>query len=367
MKIYTVGGYVRDLLLKRQGYPISTKGDRDWVVVGSTPDEMRKLGFTPVGKDFPVFLHPKTHEEYALARTERKIATGYHGFEFHTSPSVTLQEDLSRRDLTINAIAMDETGAIYDPFHGVKDLKSKILRHVSLAFVEDPVRILRIARFSAKLPEFTIAPETQTLLKTMVTNGEADSLVVERVWQELWKGFSEKAPIRMVDVLMQCGLWAKLFPELPPLTEQQITNLGITNTPFTALERLAILLEHNVDEPTLSQILNHLRAPRVVQEFCHLFWYVAHTPIHAYQATELAMFFQRADGLRKPERLLTLLTLCAKVFPTTDWLSIQNAFEVWRKTDISNVVTRCQDTRRLPALIFQQRLDAIQKFLDSVR
>ena len=191
MKVYAVGGAVRDELL---GLPVA---DRDYVVVGATPGQMTKLGYKPVGKDFPVFLHPKTHEEYALARTERKTARGYHGFEFHAAPEVTLEQDLARRDLTINAIAKDEGGRIIDPFGGVTDLKARVLRHVGPAFAEDPVRILRVARFAARF-DFAIAPETLQLMRTMVANGEADALVAERVWQELARGLMERHPSRML-------------------------------------------------------------------------------------------------------------------------------------------------------------------------
>src|SRR5262245_34711761 len=178
MKIYSVGGAVRDELL---GLPVT---DRDYVVVGATPEEMVKLGYKPVGKDFPVFLHPQTHEEYALARTERKTARGYHGFEFRAAPDVTLEQDLARRDLTINAMAKDAKGRILDPFNGARDLEAGVLRHVSPAFAEDPVRILRVARFAARFP-FAVAPETLSLMRTMAENGEADALVPERVWQEI--------------------------------------------------------------------------------------------------------------------------------------------------------------------------------------
>ena len=187
MKIYTVGGAVRDELL---GLPVA---DRDYVVVGATPEEMVAQGFRPVGKDFPVFLHPKTHEEYALARTERKTARGYKGFQVFATPEVTLEEDLARRDLTINAIAKDEAGLFIDPYGGTADIKAGVLRHVSPAFVEDPVRMLRVARFAARFG-FTIAPETLALMREMVANGEVDALVPERVWQELSRGLMEKIP-----------------------------------------------------------------------------------------------------------------------------------------------------------------------------
>src|SRR5258706_1559267 len=198
VKIYAVGGAVRDRLL---GRPVA---DQDYVVVGSTPEQMEHLGYRPVGRDFPVFLHPQTHEEYALARTERKTARGYKGFDIHASPEITLEQDLARRDLTINAIARDENGNIIDPYHGVADLKSGTLRHVSAAFVEDPVRVLRVARFAARFG-FMIAPETLRLMRAMVRNGEVDHLVPERVWQELSRGLMEERPSRIMLALRQWG------------------------------------------------------------------------------------------------------------------------------------------------------------------
>src|SRR5215218_1314440 len=212
MKIYEVGGAVRDELL---GLPVQ---DRDYVVVGATPDEMIELGYKPVGRDFPVFLHPETHEEYALARTERKTGRGYHGFQFHAAPDVTLEEDLQRRDLTINAIARDENGEIIDPYNGSDDLSLGILRHVSPAFAEDPVRILRVARFAARFG-FEIAPETAELMREMVSSGEVDALVPERVWQELARGLMEERPSRLFDVLQECGALARIAPELASLFE----------------------------------------------------------------------------------------------------------------------------------------------------
>jgi tRNA nucleotidyltransferase (CCA-adding enzyme) len=211
MKTYAVGGAVRDELL---GLPVK---DRDWVVVGATPQEMLAQGFLAVGRDFPVFLHPATHEEYALARTERKTAPGYTGFAFHAAPGVTLEEDLVRRDLTINAIARDETGSIIDPHHGRADIAARILRHVSPAFAEDPVRILRVARFAARFTDFTVAPETLELMRAMTAAGEVDALVAERVWQELARGLMEARPSRMFELLRQCGALARLLPEVDAL------------------------------------------------------------------------------------------------------------------------------------------------------
>lgn len=211
MKTYIVGGAVRDELLG-----VAVK-DRDYVVVGATPEAMIAQGYTPVGKDFPVFLHPKTHAEYALARTERKTEPGYKGFVFHTDASVTLEEDLIRRDLTINAMAQDEDGSIVDPFGGQRDLQQRIFRHVSPAFAEDPVRILRIARFAARFPEFTVALETNELMQGMVAAGEVDALVPERVWQELARGLMEVRPSRMFAVLRDCGALKRILPELDVL------------------------------------------------------------------------------------------------------------------------------------------------------
>ena len=208
MQTYIVGGAVRDRLL---GLPVQ---DRDHVVVGATPEQMVALGYTPVGKDFPVFLHPVTHEEYALARTERSTAPGYKGFVFHTSPDVTLEQDLVRRDLTINAMALADDGGIVDPFGGRRDLEARIFRHVSAAFVEDPVRILRVARFAARFHEFTVAPETNDLMQRMVDAGEVDALVPERVWQELARGLMEPRPSRMFEVLRGCGALRHILPEL---------------------------------------------------------------------------------------------------------------------------------------------------------
>ena len=233
MQIYMVGGAVRDALL---GLPVK---DHDWVVVGATPAALVKQGFLPVGKDFPVFLHPQTKEEYALARTERKTAPGYHGFCVHAAPDVTLEEDLARRDLTINSIAVSvystgtsglfdtnialdpaawqAAGALVDPFGGQQDLARKVFRHVTAAFREDPVRILRVARLAARFSDFTVAPDTLQLMQEMVQSGEADHLVAERVWQELAKGLMENTPSRMFDVLRECGALARLLPEVNQL------------------------------------------------------------------------------------------------------------------------------------------------------
>lgn len=214
-KVFKVGGAVRDQLL---GLPVN---DTDWVVVGATPEQMTARGFVPVGRDFPVFLHPQTHEEYALARTERKNGMGYRGFVVHTAADVTLEEDLARRDLTINAIAAPadwtKTNELFDPYNGQQDLRDKVLRHVTEAFREDPVRILRLARFAARFTDFSVAPETMDLMHEMVAAGEVDALVPERIWQEISRGLMEEQPSRMFNILRDCGALARLLPELDRL------------------------------------------------------------------------------------------------------------------------------------------------------
>jgi tRNA nucleotidyltransferase (CCA-adding enzyme) len=226
MKVYQVGGGLRGEML---GLAVQ---DRDWVVVGADPAEMARRGFRPVGADFPVFLHPETHEEYALARTERKTGPGYRGFAFHAAPDVTLEQDLERRDLTINAMARGEDGVLVDPHGGAKDLRAGVLRHVSPAFAEDPVRILRVARFAARFG-FAVAPETMALMRRMVDAGEADALVPERVWQELSRGLLEKSPSRMIAVLRECGALARVLPEVDRVFDRP-----------EEPERLAARLEH---------------------------------------------------------------------------------------------------------------------------
>ena len=223
MKIYLVGGAVRDKIL---GIPVN---DKDYLVVGSTPEEMVKLGYKPIGKDFPVFLHPKTKEEYALARTERKVGKGYHGFKFYTSPDVTLEEDLRRRDITINAIAKDEDGNIYDPFNGIDDIKNKIIRHVSDAFIEDPLRVLRVARFAALDIKFKVKKETLDLMKRMVLSGELKSLSAERVVAEITKGLQGENPDIMLHYLCECGALNEVFPGLnsDPDLSKDFVNLGL--------------------------------------------------------------------------------------------------------------------------------------------
>lgn len=306
MEIYLVGGAVRDALL---GLPVS---ERDWVVVGATPEEMLRLGFQPVGKDFPVFLHPQTHEEYALARTERKTGKGYKGFTFYSAPDVSLIADLQRRDLTINAIAQTANGELIDPYGGQTDLKNKVLRHVSLAFQEDPVRILRIARFAARFTEFTIHPSTLELMQNMVANGEVDALVPERVWQEFCRALTSVDPGRFLTILKQSGALPVLFPEikLTPPTMRALENAR-KSTEF-ATARFAALL-HELPEQSLLAFCKRYRVPREFTDLALLTarWHKTYRLIPtATTANEIFILLKAVDARRRPERFQQFLQAC---------------------------------------------------------
>jgi tRNA nucleotidyltransferase (CCA-adding enzyme) len=345
MKTYIVGGAVRDALL---GMPVQ---DRDWVVVGATPEDMLAQGFRPVGKDFPVFLHPHTQEEYALARTERKTAPGYRGFVFHTSPEVRLEDDLVRRDLTINAMARADDGSIVDPFGGQRDIAARVFRHVSDAFLEDPVRILRLARFAARFPDFSVAPETLALMRQMVAQGEVDALVPERVWQEVARGLMERRPSRMLAVLRACGALARIMPELdalwgvprPPAHHPEIdTGLHIERVVdhaaargFEVGVRFAALMhalgkgatpaaswpqqhgheQHGHEQPGLARIAAlcaRLKVPNDCRDLA-LMTAREHANIsgaQALRADSLVTLFERCDAFRKPERFAQMLLAC---------------------------------------------------------
>ncbi len=320
VKIYCVGGAVRDHLL---GLP---KADRDFVVVGATIQAMINAGFTPVGKDFPVFLHPVSHDEYALARTERKSGKGYKGFTFNADPAVTLEEDLSRRDLTVNAMAVDASGQLIDPFHGWQDLQDQCFRHVGPAFLEDPVRLLRLSRFAAKWPGFTIAAETQALCRQIVAAGEADALIAERVWQEISKGLMERQPSRMLDVLSDAGAWTAITktPDTHPATRQALNQSAAEAAPIEV--RFALLVN---DRPPA--LLRCFKAPRQLTEIAGLVaasleqlpaLIAALNTIStsasadvvdaagassASDVTVLLNWLERADAWRRPERLKYLL------------------------------------------------------------
>ena len=342
MDVYLVGGAVRDELL---GLPVK---ERDWVVVGARPEDLLAQGYKPVGKAFPVFLHPETHEEYALARTERKVAPGYHGFEFQATPDVTLREDLRRRDLTINALARDREGRIIDYYGGLEDLRRRVLRHVSEAFAEDPVRVLRVARFYARYRPlgFRIAAETRALMRRMVDDGEVDALVPERVWQELVRALAEPAPGGFVEALLDCGALARVFPEIDrlfgvpqrpgwhPEVDSGLHTLRVIEaatrlTPSRAVRFAALVHDlgkgvtprsqwpsHRRHEaqgvPLVEGLCRRLRAPRRFRELGML---AARWHLHVHRVMELRpgtimKVLERCNALRDPARFGHLLLAC---------------------------------------------------------
>lgn len=323
MKIFLVGGALRDRLLDR---PVS---DHDWLVVGATPEEMVARGYLPVGRDFPVFLHPETREEYALARTERKSAPGYRGFTVHAAPDVTLEQDLARRDLTVNAIALpaelvsadgrfDPTPeTLADPFHGQRDLREKVLRHVTDAFREDPVRILRVARFAARFDDFGVAPETMALMREMVAAGEVDALVPERVWQELSRGLMETRPSRMFEVLRECGALAVLLPEIEAdARTMQAIDIAARQKASLAVRFACLTGGLGRSGPSgpkaLHAVCERWRVPVEIRELAEV---VAREQGHidasgTLDASGLVRLLERCDAFRKPARFAEALQAC---------------------------------------------------------
>ena len=404
MKIYIVGGAVRDELLGRPN------ADRDYVVVGATPQAMQAAGYRPVGKDFPVFLHPKTHEEYALARTERKSGHGYHGFTFHAAPDVTLEEDLARRDLTINAMARGADGELIDPYCGQRDLQAKILRHVGPAFAEDPVRILRIARFAARFSDFSVAPETLALMRGMVASGEVDHLVAERVWQELAKGLMEDKPSRLFEVLRDCGALARLLPEVDalfgvaqradyhpeidtgihtmmvidqsarrrfplPVRFAALTHdLGKAQTPPDILPRH---LGHEERSFGLTETLSaRLRVPNDCRDLA-LLMARYHGTIHRaaeLKASTIVSLFEKADALRRPERFQQLLDACLcdytgrlgwenKAYDSPQHL--RTALAAVNAVEAGKIAAACSDKLKIPERIHAARVSAVKQALNN--
>ena len=338
---YVVGGAVRDELL---GLPVQ---DRDHVVVGATPEEMTAAGFRPVGRDFPVFLHPQTHEEYALARTERKSGRGYKGFTVYAAPDVTLEQDLARRDLTINAIAKAPDGTLIDPFNGQKDLQGKVLRHVSEAFQEDPVRILRVARFAARFA-FRIADETMALMKSMVDSGEADHLVAERVWREFAKGLLEPQPRLMFDALEHCGLRPKLLPELRSIPENFSGPLPVRFALLcwllseTEIRALCDRIKVPNDERELALLACRCRgllAPSLPKEFLDL--------------------FRRADAYRRPERFSQFIQTARLSQPALRTEGIDKALAAAISVDAAAIASKAGSTAEIPGLLDNAREQAI--------
>ncbi len=402
MNIYCVGGAVRDALL---GLPVQ---DHDYVVVGATPEQMVAQGYRPVGKDFPVFLHPETHEEYALARTERKTARGYKGFQVYAAPDVTLEQDLARRDLTINAIARDGAGNLVDPYGGTADLKAGVLRHVGPAFVEDPVRILRVARFCGRFPQFSVAPETLALMREMVNNGEVDALVPERVWQEIAKGLMESAPSRMFLALRDCGALAKILPEIdrlfgvpqPPQYHPEIDtgihvmlvidwaaaqkyslpvrfaalmhDLGKGTTPRDLLPRHIGHEERGVD--LVKALCRRIKVPNECRDLAVI---AARFHGKAHRAEEMRpdtilRLLQDTDALRQPQRFEDFLLSCEcdvrgrtglehQAYPQADLL--RKALKAAQSVNAGAIAAQHHSPDAIRNAVFQARLDAVKKFL----
>jgi tRNA nucleotidyltransferase (CCA-adding enzyme) len=406
MQTYIVGGAVRDELLGRPN------ADHDYVVVGTTPEAMLAQGFRPVGKDFPVFLHPRTQDEYALARTERKSGHGYHGFAFHAAPDVTLEEDLARRDLTINAMARAGDGSLIDPFGGQRDLQAKLLRHVSPAFAEDPVRILRIARFAARFADFSIAPETLELMREMVSNGEVDHLVAERVWQELAKGLSEDKPSRMFEVLRECGALARLLPEVEalfgvpqradyhpeidtgihtmmvidqsarrkyalPVRFAALTHdLGKAETPPDILPRHIGHEERSVK--LVEQVCLRLRVPNDCRDLA-LMTARYHGNIHRaadLRPSTVVTLLEKTDALRRPDRFQQLLDACRSDYTgRLGWEDraydspqrLLTALAAVNAVEAGKIAAACADKAKIPERIHAARVNAVKLALDDAR
>ncbi len=365
LKVYIVGGAVRDAQL---GLPA---GDRDWVVVGTTPEEMARRGFIPVGGDFPVFLHPITKEEYALARTERKSGRGYKGFTFYTGSDVSLEDDLGRRDLTVNAIAQAPDGHLIDPLNGYADLQNKVLRHVGQAFVEDPVRLLRLARFAARFDTFSIAPQTLQLARRLVEEGEVDALVPERVWREVAKGMMTAQPGRMFDVLNDTGALARVLPSL--LFDSQVLSGELACAARNDLglpARFAILCRLS-DQP--EQIGRHVRAPTECIDYSRLLPVLLSVLLPASssnapqgqqgqqgQTEHWLDLMERCDALRKPGRFLDLLAAAACV-GDVDIAAWRARVDAVRNVDAGAVARAAKgDPAKIKPALRQARLKALE-------
>ena len=404
MKIYQVGGAVRDKLLKR-----SVK-DRDWVVTGSTPEELTALGYKPVGRDFPVFLHPETKEEYALARTERKSGRGYKGFVFHTSPEITIEEDLARRDLTINAIAEDETGKLIDPFGGVKDLEAGILRHVSDAFIEDPLRVLRVARFAARFG-FRIADETMKFMHQISESGELETLVSERVWAEMEHALSEKYPARFILVLRACNALKVLFPEIDclfgvPQPEKHHPEIDTGLHTIMVLNQASRLTEdpqirfaaltHDLGKGTtpIKDWPRHhgheARGAKIIQNLCKRYkipnawrdlaklvarYHLVCHRVHELKAETLLNKLEALDAFRRPERFERFLIACEadargragyedRKYPQKDFFL--KALELANSIDTSVLIDRGLKGEDIAKAIKQERISILNKLKQTI-
>ncbi|MER1966822.1 hypothetical protein [Castellaniella sp. GW247-6E4] len=351
LEVYVVGGAVRDALL---GLPA---GDRDWVVVGATPELMAARGFTPVGGDFPVFLHPRTHEEYALARTERKSGRGYKGFVFHAGREVTLNEDLRRRDLTVNAIARAPDGALIDPLGGVADLRARVLRHTGPAFVEDPVRLLRLARFAARFHDFSIAPETLALCRALVDSGEVDALVPERVWQEFAKGLVCAHPDRMIDVLAECGALPRIAPGLGWDADVRAGLRQAAGRGLDLPQRYALLCRSSA--ASLQQVL---RAPAACRDLARLLPIVLERleDVSSGAGAWLALL-ESCDAWRRPARCRALLDAASCVRGDVDPDAWARRIEAARAIDAGAIARAAGgDAARIREGLHSARIRALE-------
>ena len=372
MKIYLVGGAVRDKIL---GIPVK---DRDYVVVGSSPEEMIKLGYKPIGKNFPVFLHPETQEEYALARTEKKIGKGYHGFEFFTSPTVTLEEDLSRRDITINAIAEDENGNIYDPYNGIGDIEKKIIRHVSDAFIEDPLRVFRVARFFARFEDFKIHEDTENLMKKIVNNGEIKFLSIERIKNELLKGLEERYVDKMFLSFNQSGVLKEIFPDFTEENKQLniflfLLLFELRNTPNTFSSEsklLMILLSPIINYEDKSNCKNYVEYFKLSNNACIKFKGIENEAKNLENYLSLSLenkldSLYRLDFFRRPNLTLDILDmimfLITANLQTTAPNKLRN-FEEFQK--IKKIIFAKVEKVKNYLILFQQKYSELKTKVD---
>ncbi len=357
MKKYLVGGAVRDELLGLSNQDT----ENDFVVVGSSPKEMESLGYRQVGKDFPVFLHPESNEEYALARTERKVASGYSGFEFNIAKEVTLEQDLLRRDLTINAIAKSEDGTFIDPTDGIKDLERKTLRHISDAFTEDAVRVLRVARFAQRFNAlgFKIAKETKLLMKQMVDSGEVDSLVPERVFRELLLALSAQKVSIFFDVLCECGAYQSIFPMLEN-KKSVIGQLDKVQNIKPEIQFAIWLHQQNIEN--ITTLCQHLKCPKEYQSLAELSskWYFFVKEFTANSVKDILDFYLQTDALRRQKRFVKLLNIYGIL--GFDVEIISNLLEDLKGIDISSL-----NKERIVEELFAKRLSVIRQFLDTTK
>ncbi|WP_461536082.1 polynucleotide adenylyltransferase [Spongorhabdus nitratireducens] len=381
MEIYLVGGAVRDQLL---GVPVK---DRDWVVVGATPDQLRKQGFKPVGQDFPVFLHPETSEEYALARTERKSGHGYGGFTFYTAPDVSLEDDLCRRDLTINAIAQSDDGTLFDPFNGQQDLKDRKLRHVSAAFEEDPLRVLRVARFTARFSHlgFTVADETMELMQRMTRSGEVDWLVAERVWQETERALGEVTPSVYFRVLQQVGALEKLMPFIARRIQQAPELLNKLDKAAQAGSsgevRFALLCSPDADNSKASkkevtECCRQLKSPQLYLQLAELTAGHWHTwsgldELSPDNAESFFLLLEKADAIRRPERFESLLQVFEYLASDNESSMLRNkqlldAVGAVKQVTAQELISQGFKGKELGEQIRKARIAAIQQLVSNI-